>query len=113
MKNLELEKIALAWWERLSLTNKQNITYHYCTCNEISTMEFEIHHIVESYQKNQVVLQFEKLEKNVDTNSVGLLEWSKSYMPNIGETVNEFNEILTVDSIEFKYGKTYIRLKKF
>jgi hypothetical protein len=41
---------ALKWWESLSLTERQNYVFYYCTGHEIGSMEFTEDHIVEIWE---------------------------------------------------------------
>ena len=60
-----LTQAALKWWDLLSLEDKQNKTFHYCTNNDISSMEFEISHIVDIFKSENpnLITSAEQLEE--------------------------------------------------
>lgn len=59
---------ALEWWNLLSLEDKQNKSYHYCRGNELSSMEFEISHIVDIYKNEHphLITSAEQLDAIMD-----------------------------------------------
>lgn len=45
------EEKALEWWNSLILEEQHNEVYHFCTGNDISTMEFTVNDIIEIWTR--------------------------------------------------------------